>query len=90
MKIFFQGLQMHKSAYFNILLSEKNRGNIVSMYIFAEVYHKSCGLVLLLFQKERGGVGKRKPQRFMMKPLRFFVYVFSSSIYLDKRSANSL
>lgn len=88
--MFFQGLQMHKSAYFNILLSEKNRGNIVSMHIFAGMYQKKLRLVLLLFQKERGEVGKRKPQRFMMKPLRFFVYVFSSSIYLDKRSANSL
>lgn len=88
--MFFQGLQMHKSAYFNILLSEKNREKIVSMHILRECIKKKLRLVLSLFQKERGEVGKRKPQRFMMKPLRFFVHVFSSSIYLDKRSANSL
>ncbi len=90
MKIFFQGLQCTNLLTLIFFLQKRVGEKIVSMYIFAEVYHKSCGLVLLLFQKERGGVGKRKPQRFMMKPLRFFVYVFSSSIYLDKRSANSL
>ncbi len=90
MKIFFQGLQCTNLLTLIFFCPKRVGGKIVSMYIFTGVYHKSCGLVLLLFQKERGGVGKRKPQRFMMKPLRFFVYVFSSSIYLDKRSANSL
>lgn len=72
MRTFFQGLQMHKSAYFNILLSEKNRGNIVSMHIFAGMYQKKLWFGFVVVSKGEGRSRKKKTSKVHDETLEVF------------------
>ena len=72
MRMFFQGLQMHKSAYFNILLPEKSRGKDCLHVYFCGSVSQKLWFGFVVVSKGEGRSRKKKTSKVHDETLEVF------------------